>query len=498
MLLKKAAKNREELREKGQFWTPSWVAKAMIAYVASPSETILDLGVGAGAFYDALLTYKKNANSYRYLGIDIDEELLRELNNRKASTNHIFEKRDYILEKITKKYGAIISNPPYIRHHRLSSEVKEELSNISRNLIGKKIDGRAGIHVYFLLLALSNLKKGGKLAFIMPADTCEGVFAHDLWMYITSNFCLETVITFSPSATPFPGVDTNAIIFCISNNPPKKDIKKIHCNKLSENGLTEAIKSKSSLSNDECTVTTVDLDKAIKVGLSRDISKFRKHLYNLKDFAKVMRGIATGQNDFFFMTDAKRKELGLDIKYFTRAIGRTRDATVEVITQKVLDELDKDGRPTYLLSLDNKQMSELSPQMQKYLQYGEKIGLNLKALISQRKPWYKMETRITPPFLFAYLGRRNVRFIKNNCSAVPLTSFLCVYPQQSNKEYIEKLWKILNHPDTLSNLKFAGKSYGSGAIKVEPRSLETLAIPDHIIRQYALIPDKQLPLNEID
>jgi len=33
---------REALREKGQFWTPPWVAEAMVAYVSAEAEAIFD------------------------------------------------------------------------------------------------------------------------------------------------------------------------------------------------------------------------------------------------------------------------------------------------------------------------------------------------------------------------------------------------------------------------------------------------------------------------
>lgn len=63
---------------------------------------------------------------------------------------------------------------------------------------------------------------------------------------------------------------------------------------------------------------------------------------------------------------------------------------------------------------------------------------------------------------------------KNEAGVLPLTGFLCVYPIYDDKEYIDNLWKALNHPDTLENLKLVGKSYGSGAIKVEPGNLNKL------------------------
>jgi hypothetical protein len=125
-----------------------------------------------------------------------------------------------------------------------------------------------------------------------------------------------------------------------------------------------------------------------------------------------------------------------------------------------------------------------------YIREGEKNGLAKRALISTRQPWYKMEVREVPIFLFAYLGRRNARFIKNEAGIVPLTGFLCIYPRSNDKEYIEKLWQILQHPNTVSNLQLVGKSYGSGAIKVEPRSLERLPIKSELVKQLGLRPIK--------
>jgi adenine-specific DNA-methyltransferase len=90
------------------------------------------------------------------------------------------------------------------------------------------------------------------------------------------------------------------------------------------------------------------------------------------------------------------------------------------------------------------------------------------------------------------LGRRNSRFIRNTAKIIPLTSFLCVYPKSDDKKFLESLWGILNHPDTISNLAQIGKSYGDGAIKVEPRSLEKLPIPASVIEQMGLPVQKRL------
>jgi len=66
---------REKLRNKGQFWTPEWVAQPMIEYVSKEANLIFDPAVGRGAFYDALLKSDRATETHFY-GTDIDPAVL--------------------------------------------------------------------------------------------------------------------------------------------------------------------------------------------------------------------------------------------------------------------------------------------------------------------------------------------------------------------------------------------------------------------------------------
>jgi hypothetical protein len=226
------------------------------------------------------------------------------------------------------------------------------------------------------------------------------------------------------------------------------------------------------------------LKEALTTGFSRPEQRNNENKYHLYDFAKVMRGIATGANDFFFLTQEQASILNLPSKFLKTTIGRTRDVPGSIITEKDLKNLIEKKRPTLLFSINREEV--IPTDVLEYLKQGEKAGLPERPLIKQRKPWYKMESRQIPPILFAYLGRRNSRFIRNDAKVLPLTGFLCVYPFSSDERSIDNLWQALNHPDTLVNLQLVGKSYGSGAIKVEPRNLDKLPIPDHIVEKYEL------------
>lgn len=470
---------REKLRDKGQFWTPEWVTKAMVSYIAKDTNLVFDPAAGKGAFFNALLQINPSIN---YYGIDIDEYVLADEIYQK--NNCFVEIRDFIKNPPQQKFNAIIANPPYIRHHRIDEKMKQFLKELFINITGFAIDGRAGYHIYFFVQALNLLDKNGRLALIMPADTCEGIFAQKLWQWITKNYCLECVVTFDENATPFPKVDTNAIIFLIKKSEPVPRIKWIKANQAHEE-LFHFVKSDfQEINYTTLEINNRDLKEALTTGLSRPEHNNSNCKYHLNDFAKVIRGIATGANDFFFLTTQQVEELAIPQEFLKLAIGRTKDVTGDKLTIEDIKKLQENNRPTILLSINSNE--NIPESVANYLQEGEKLGLPNRPLIKQRKLWYKTEYRQVPPILFAYLGRRNSRFIKNEAGVVPLTSFLCIYPIYDDEIYIVNLWQALNDPETIQNLRLVGKSYGSGAIKVEPRNLDKVPIPEHIVDKYNL------------
>ncbi len=483
--------DREHLRIRGQFWTPDWVAEAMVGYLVAGGATCLfDPAVGAGAFF---LAAKRLAavtgHVLRLRGTEIDPEALQQARHWGVSGEDLAEVqiRDFVLDPPAGTLAALVANPPYIRHHRLTSETKARLRAICQEITGFTIDGRAGLHVYFLLRGLSLLEQGGRLAFIMPADTVEGVFAPKLWAWIARQYCLDAVITFAPEASPFPGVDTNAIVFLLRRAALEPTFRWIRCQAEHPDHLKEwtlsgfAVPAGATLD-----VHTRTLAEGLATGLSRVPANKSAGDATLGQYARVMRGVATGANAFFFLTRCQVQHLAIPAAFLHSALGRTRDAPADEITQQTLDAADRAGRPTLLFAPDGRALADFPLAVQVYLAEGVRSGLPERALIRQRRPWYKMETRAVPPFLFAYLGRRNARFIRNTAGVLPLTSFLCVYPHCRDEEHIEDLWALLSHPDTVGNLGRVGKSYGGGAIKVEPRALESLPIPRSAMGRLAL------------
>jgi hypothetical protein len=457
----------------------------MAAYVlAGGADHVFDPATGAGVFFRAAKQITAGIKTVELLGTEIDTNALLEA-RLSGLTDGDLENvlvRDFVLNPPDRKYAAIVANPPYIRHHRVPAPYKLQLRALGAKILGKPLDGRAGIHIYFLLRALLLLQPHGRLAFIMPADTCEGIFAKPLWKWITRNYALDGVITFESPASPFPGVDTNPMIFLLRNSAPRESFCWVSCGRANTPDLRVwAASAPGEVAGKDLFVVKRSMPEGLKTGFSRPpVIDHREHA-TLGQFVDVVRGIATGANDFFFLSRTRALELGLPDEYLLPAIGRTRDVVGEEITVDTLRELESKGRPTLLLSVGERTIDCYPEAVREYLRTGESMGLSERPLIKTRRPWYRMEKRRVPPFLFSYLGRRSTRFVRNTAGILPLTGFLCVYPKVQSEDYVSKLWSVLNDPRTLANLRMVGKSYGEGAIKVEPRALESLPIPPEVI-----------------
>src|SRR5208283_3162602 len=258
---------REALRVKGQFWTPPWLAKVMAGWATQDRpEVLFDPAVGPGTFFAAareagfagkLQGFELHSNAFAdgwKLGLKLDD------------FRHV-RMGDFISASLPEKFPAIVSNPPYIRHHRLTQEQKLELKQLAQNHLGFSLDGRVGLHVFFLLKCLALLAPGGRLAFLLPADVCEGISSSAFWNRIGQQYRLVAAMTFADEAAPFPTVDTNAMVFLFAKEPPREHFIWLRVCERDSEAVSAALDGRKSSS-------AVDLHcrklaEALKTGLSR-------------------------------------------------------------------------------------------------------------------------------------------------------------------------------------------------------------------------------------
>jgi hypothetical protein len=204
----------------------------------------------------------------------------------------------------------------------------------------------------------------------------------------------------------------------------------------------------------------------------------------LSSFFQIKRGLATGANDFFIVTQEQVEEFSLPKEFLIPILPSPRYLKQDII------EADESGDPIleeklFLLSCDlpESQVKRLYPSLWNYYQIGIERKVHQTYICSHRSPWYSQESRPPCPLLCTYMGRHSpnknnpFRFILNYSNACAANVYLLLYPKpivdtfiRESPEAIRRLWQALRQI-SVKSLVGEGRVYGGGLHKLEPREL---------------------------
>lgn len=88
----------------------------------------------------------------------------------------------------------VIMNPPFTRHERIPTDYKRILQDRLKDY-DNYIHDRLGYHGYFILLADRFLKKGGKMALVLPATVLRLTSCQGLREFLVNNYQIEFIVT---------------------------------------------------------------------------------------------------------------------------------------------------------------------------------------------------------------------------------------------------------------------------------------------------------------
>jgi hypothetical protein len=203
----------------------------------------------------------------------------------------------------------------------------------------------------------------------------------------------------------------------------------------------------------------------------------------LGDIFSIKRGLATGANRFFVLTEANAHQLGLSPQFLKPILPGPRHLTGDVIEALPSGAPDVSPR-LYLLdcSEPEERIRTAWPRLYEYLQQGRAQNIHKTYLTSRRTPWYSQEQRPPAPFLCTYMGRSNngkhpIRFLWNRSQATAHNVYLMLYPQgrlrealNGNLEMQARVFEALKRINP-TQLVSEGRVYGGGLHKVEPKEL---------------------------
>ena len=472
MELEKIYTNKTSLthrKEFAQFFTPQPIANLMSDWLLGNKslKTVLEPAFGLGIFSRTLLTKQ---DKLKIKGFDIDETILNEAKTHFKSQNNVsLNLEDYMYNDWKNKYDGIICNPPYLKFHDYDN--KQILQEVENNL-KFKFNGFTNLYTLFLLKSIFQLKKNGRVAYIIPSEFLNSDYGKLVKEYLLKTKTLRHLFVIDFKENVFDDAMTTASILLLANDKNNSEINISTIDSKSDLQLIDTFIKSYPKGRGEFTFKLNDLDPNIKwrkyYQLQNSINY--KNLVPFSNYAKVVRGIATGANDYFTFNESKAKEFSIPKENLLPCICKAKDVKGNFFTESDYKNLVKNNELVYLFNGKN----SINKSVLDYIEKGVKEEVNEKYLTKSRKPWYSLENRPPAPIWVSVFNRNGVKFIRNEAGISNLTTFHCVYPTNSNlfsKINNDLLFAYLLTDVAKEIFSDNRREYGNGLKKFEPNDL---------------------------
>lgn len=475
----KTASARNKL---GQFATPPELALSIASYVRSltdkdPALRFLDPAVGTGSFFSALFQTMPQKIAAA-TGIEIDPFFAATAKELWAANGLDVLQGDFTRQPLpSRRFNLILTNPPYVRHHHLTAEEKDRLKECLAHSLYMPISGLAGLYCYFLLLAHDWMEENGLAVWLIPSEFMDVNYGATLRRYLTERVTLLHVHRFCPTDKQFAdALVTSAVVVFRKSQPTAH-----HSARFSFGGSIEQPESEAAIP-----LETLKLSRKWTHFPARTVTSTSNDL-TLGDLFSIKRGLATGANSFFILTEEQVRENQIPRAFLKPILPGPRHLARDIVD--VLPSGAPDVSPHLsLLDCDEPEERVHSqwPRFHEYLEQGKTQKIDSAYITSRRVPWYSQEQRPPAPFLCTYMGRfRNgkhpFRFIWNRSQATAHNVYLMLYPKGRLRAVLSR------HPELESRVFEAlqgitpaqfvseGRVYGGGLHKVEPRELAQIS-----------------------
>ncbi len=458
-----------EHRQKfGQFFTPDAIAKLMCEWVlASGCDSIFDPAFGLGAFYNALRSFSP---TIKYNAVEIDEKIISFFKSKITKDDSFFQlvKGNYLTCKNINA-DAIICNPPYQRFQNFKN--RHSILKQLHEQFGFKINGYTNIASVFLLKSISELRPMGRLAYIMPSEFLNTGYGEVVKEQLLKDGLLKYLIKIDAEKEVFPDVTTTISILLLSKDNVPSSVKFLSVNSISDLTMENVADTSSGKymdlnKIDPCSKWMCHFDE-------NHIPVKEKFMVPLSYYGLFSRGIATGANDFFALSNSDIQKLNLPDKHVKMCITKSAQIKRPVFDEEQLTLLVKADAPVYLLNA----YGDLPHGVQAYIEYGQEMGFNRRYLTKCRNPWYRIETRKPAPILLGVFSRNGYKVVRNLTSAVSLTCFHGFCPNIFGIKYVDHLFVYLNSQTGRMILRKDQRHYGDALDKFEPNDLNRALVP---------------------
>jgi adenine-specific DNA-methyltransferase len=379
-----------------------------------------------------------------------------------------------VAERPKKRFGVVIGNPPFVRYQNFL-EVHRQMAFRLMNEMGLHPNRLTNAWVPFVCISAMLLKSEGRLAMVLPAELMQVTYTAELRQFLSDHFCRLMIVTFRELV--FPRIQQEVVLLCAEKNAGTRT--GIHVVELdgvedlsSHTDVATDIRSFKPMDHSTEKWTQYFLTKR-EIGLIRSLRQHDK-LQKLGDLASVDVGVVTGINEYFVLSQQRRKSAKLN-GYTRRIVVRSGHLRGIRFTEEDWRTLASESQPTHLLDLPPKPLAGLPKSLQAYVRDGEEHDFHKGYKCRIRKLWYIIPSVWNPDAFLLRQIHRYPKLVVNDAAATCTDTIHRV--KLLNGADGPKLAAVMLNSVTFAFAEIVGRSYGGGVLELEPRESERLPVP---------------------
>lgn len=446
----------ETRRKSGSVYTPLWLVESMVSHASAAINPgiVVDCGCGSGRFSLAAAREFPDAIVYAVDNSPMACEMTRANACEAGFGDRIQVVQSDFLEfelPDSRPPTLWIGNPPYVRHHDLSPEMKERFVSLAKSL-GLSASKLCGLHIHFLTKIASCWRVGDYGTLVTSAEWLDVNYGATARELLTTVLPLDSLRLFDKGREVFSGTMSSAAVFSFGGHGDKVSFSTDAGEALLDRKRLSGRSKWSSLAEDP--------------GSSREPND---SLVPLGSFAKVHRGVVTGNNRFWVRSAQDAAAIPSDLTI--PIISHAKEIMGDCVAQRRPLELNR------LISLPE-DLSSLSPASraaaERLIEEGKELGVNNGYVARSRKAWWAVTPPRTPRVLMTYMSRHAPCFVKNEANLPMLNVVHGIYPTvELSDAAVDRLVSYLNEHVNVSQ----GRTYCGGLTKFEPREAEAILVP---------------------
>jgi adenine-specific DNA methylase len=376
-------------------------------------------------------------------------------------------------------FDAIIGNPPFIRYQSFPEPHRTHAMAIMADQ-GLKPNRLTNIWVPFVVAAAASLKKGGRLALVLPAEILQVTYAAQLRSFLTDRFKRIDVVACNELF--FEKAEQEVVLLLADGALERTSDKNICRVAMTEApAVSDIINSEpfSLLRKAKPKTIRHDSEKWLKYFLDEKQISFMRKLRDdaitspMGIHASIDVGVVTGKNEFFVLSAEQVEDFGLD-GYTTPLVSRSAQLKGSQLNKAEWKSLAAGGDRVHLLNISKEQASSLSEKLLRYIEDGEDKEFHKGYKCSIRKPWYLVPS-VWVPDGFAF--RQIYDFPRMVLNGSGATSTDTIHRLRSHGAQPERLIANTYTWLTAASAEIEGRSYGGGVLELEPTEAERLLMP---------------------